>query len=87
MRTSEKIVIVAAVGITVLAVKQVRDIQREERAKRAKIKADAANEIVAIHRATAVVQDRIRRGHYDGRLTLGNVMTDFAFEQIVQNEQ
>lgn len=87
MQTSEKIVIVVVAGITVLAVKQMRDVQREERAKRAKIKADAAEEIIAINRAAAVVQDRLRNGHYDGKLTIGNVMTDFAFEQIVQHEK
>lgn len=71
---------VAAVGLaTVHSIK----VHRAERQKREEIRIETEKEISAIWRAGAKVQDRIKRGEYDGR-SFEDINKDFEFHRMTE---
>lgn len=84
MNRINAVVTVVAVGIVVKAVKDVRDNKRQHQLIREEIKANSAEELVAIQKAALAVQERINNGHRYA--SIHDLFVDLKFEKIAARE-
>lgn len=82
MHTSDKIKVVATTVVIGVVVKKTIKESRRQRALREEIRSNLRRDLANIVKASAIVQERIREGHYQDK-SISTIMTDLEFEQIV----